>query len=223
MPIPSEHCRNPRWPIRLPVLHWPDDPPAPSGGVGWSRDLSEGGACLELNECLQPQRSLRLRLQTDGGAIEAEARVVWVGDPASPASGIPHGVTFTRLAPDQWRALHDVVHLKAKRGDTRFRIPIDLRATCHPIGAGGPPIEGRTGNVSWGGLLLRLPVRFAPGTALGVTLYAPGGPFKTEGVIVWAESPQQPPHGGPVRHGCQFTTLGWATALALGLVVAESL
>ena len=178
---------------------------------------------MELTERLPPQRPLWMRLQTDGGAIEAAAQVVWTEDPAPPETGIRHGVVFTRITPDQLQALRNLLHRKAEREDARFRVPLEVAVTCHARGEQGLPIRGRTADLSWGGLLLHLPGGFAPGTALRITLHAPGGPLQEDGVVVWAESTQARPQGVPCRYGFRFTTLGWATTLALGLLVKELL
>ena len=71
MPTPSEQRRFPRYPIQLPLLHMAIAPAQSIMGAGWTRSLSEGGATVELAERLRPQTALRVRLQTDRGAIEA--------------------------------------------------------------------------------------------------------------------------------------------------------
>jgi len=46
MPTWSMPSKFPRYPIQLPLLHRVIGPPATGAGMGWTRNLSEGGACL---------------------------------------------------------------------------------------------------------------------------------------------------------------------------------
>lgn len=213
--------RFPRYRISLPLLHRPKAPTALNVGVGWSRDLSEGGACVELAERLRPQRPVRIQIQTDAGPIKAEARVVWRQDPASAEAGILHGVAFTHIAEDQLQVLRDVIYRKGERGDAGIRLPLEVSVTCQPLGQEEPPIAGWTGDVGRGGLLLRLLTSLAPGTALDLTLHTPHGPLTAQGVVVWVAPPDRRPAEGPVPHGLRFTTLGWSTMLSLGLLLAD--
>jgi len=113
MPTAIVTHRAPRYPMRLPFLHKPQAPAPIRAGVGWTRDLSEGGACVELAETLQPQMPLCIRLQTDQGPIEAEAQVVWTGEFYPGRGGVLHGIAFTHLAPSQLRALAGLLLFKA--------------------------------------------------------------------------------------------------------------
>lgn len=219
----APHRRFARYRIHLPLLHRPKAGAAPIVGVGWTRDLSEGGACVELAERLRPQRPIRIHLQADTGAIEAECRVVWVGDPTPPEAGIRHGVGFTRIAPEELRLLRDVIFRKGERGDAGIRLPLEVSVTCQATGQVGPPVEGRTGDIGRGGLMLHLPTGLAPGVALDITLHTPHGPLTAEGVVVWAGSPERWGEGDSIPHGFRFTTLGWSTMLSLGLLLADPL
>jgi len=168
MPDQSERRRFPRCPIQLPLQHAQKSPPRSKIGGGWTQSLSEGGACVELDRPLSAPTWLHIRLQTDRGAIAVEAQVVWQGKPAAdPAEqGIPHGVTFKHLSPAQRQALRDL--LLAQRQERRLgvRLPVDLGVTCRPRGPAGPPLRGHTGDISRGGLLIRLSQVLLPGTAL---------------------------------------------------------
>ncbi len=212
-----------RYRISLPLLHRPKAPTALNVGVGWSRDLSEGGACVELAERLRVQRPVRIQIQTDTGAIEAEAWVVWRQDPAPSEGGSLHGVAFTKIAPEHLAALRDVIYRKGERGDAGIRLPLEIAVTCHPPGPEAGPIAGWTGDVGRGGLLLRLPTTLAPGTTLALTLHTPHGPLTAQGVVVWVAPPEKRPSEGPIPHGLRFTTLGWSTMLSLGLLLADPL
>ena len=223
MPEWSVQRRFSRFPIVLPVLHRPKGHGAARTGVGWTRDVSGGGACVQLAEQLSPQVPLNLRLQTDRGALELEGEVAWVGDPPKAGGGILHGVAFTHIAPDQLQTLRELIISKGKvRNAGGVRLPLEVSITCHRKGQAGTPFQGRTGNMSKGGLLLFLPQSYPPGTALEVTLHSPAGPLTAEGVVVWNKPSAGRTLGEPTPHGFRFTALGWSRALALGLLLAEA-
>ena len=88
----------PRYPIQLPLLYRPTLPTVNNKiGAGWTQNLSERGACIELAERLPPEAVVNLRLRTDRGPIQTDARVVWTGERTPPSGGIPHGMQFTSL------------------------------------------------------------------------------------------------------------------------------
>jgi hypothetical protein len=191
--------------------------------VGWSHNLSRGGACLELAERIQTEIPLRLRFQTERGAIDAEGRVVWTGDPGSSGNGILHGVVFSEITPDHLQALRALLYSKGALRQAGLRLPLQLPVTCRLKDPGISPVEGRTGNLSRGGILLCLPQAFPPETAVELTLHTPHGPLTAEGVVVWMDSPERPTESEPIRHGLKFTALGWSTTLSLGLILADPL
>ena len=217
--------RFPRQPIHLPVLHDATSPGSTGRRAGWTRDLSEGGACLELGERLPMPGLIHIQLQTDRGAIEVEAQVVWETGAREEAKGegwILHGVAFTRLSPDQLQALRDLLLSQDQDRRLGVRLPIDVPVTCQPADPTTPPLHGRTGDVSRGGLLLRLSQVLPPGTALKLALDRPNGRVTAEGEIVWVESPESRTPGEPIRHGVRFTALGWSRSLSLALLMTES-
>ncbi len=218
----SVERRFPRYVIQLPVLHKARVPAAGQAGVGWTRNLSEGGACVELAEGLCLWMPLRLLLRTDRGGIEVQAQVVWVGGPSGLGGGILHGVTFTHLLPDQLQALRDLIRSKGQVRNAGVRVPLELSATCTPTGPGSPTFQGLTGDISRGGLLLLLPEVVPSGSRMNVTLQTPNGPLMMEGVVVWGEPPGGRAVGPPFRHGFRFTTLRWSTSLSLGLFLVEA-
>lgn len=211
--------RAPRYPMRLPLLHKPQAPAPIRAGVGWTRDLSETGACVELAEALQRQMPLCIRLQTGRGPIEAEAQVVWTGEFRPGKGGVLHGIAFTHLAPTQLQALADLLLFKREMREGGIRLPMVLQVTCVPKGLAGP-IQGRTGNLSSGGASLRLPQRLPARTELEVILHTSTGPVKTEGVVVWVGRPEGGKPRGLIPHGFRFTSLNWCSSLALGLLLA---
>ena len=215
------HRQFPRYPIQLPVLYKPKAPTASKVGAGWTRELSEGGACIELAERLRPQVSLAMRLRTDRGPIEVEAEVVWVGEPTPPSGAIPHGVVFTQVSPEQAQALRDLLLPLSMAPHAGVRLPVTLPVTCQPTSPNGPPLRGVTEDMSRGGLLLCLPEALPPGTSLEITFHTATAPLRVRGEIAWVEPPERRRSGAPIRHGVRFSTLDWTVSLHLGLLLAE--
>ncbi len=221
MPDWAAQRQFPRYLVQLPVLHQARAPASSRVGVGWTRDLSEGGACLELTDRFRTSKLLRIRLQTEAGPIEAEAQVAWAREPTLPRGGTLHGVAFTLIAPDERQALRDLIRSKGEIRQAGVRLPLDLPVTCQSQGQPGVSLQGRTGNMSQGGLLLYLPQGLPMGTGIALTLHVPTGPLTAEGEIVWVEPPERRTKGELVRHGCLLTAPSWSTSLSLGLLFAE--
>lgn len=102
-----------RYRIILPFQAWLQDRLIPQTTSGWTCNLGEAGACLDLSsdlvEGFSPGSELLLTLQLDHAEdLPLEARVVWVGQPTFPG-GTRHGVIFPRLNPDQQQRLRDLV------------------------------------------------------------------------------------------------------------------
>lgn len=213
--------RHPRFPVHLPLLYVAPGA-TPPAGAGWTRSLSEGGATVELSDRLRPQTALHLRLPTDRGSIETEAEVVWTGGRGPEGGGVIHGLTFTRMTPDQFRILISLFRPLSMMRHTGIRLPLDLPVTCQPKSPAGPPIQGRTANMNRGGLLLRLPRLLPPGTRLEVILHAPAGPLTVEGTVVWVEPHEIWTPGESIGHGLRFTGLDWPTLSSLGLLLVEA-
>ncbi len=202
-----------RFPIALPLQYTVRIPARHGSEVGWTRNLSESGACLLLPERLPIKISIQLLLQTDGGPIKAEARVIWAGKPGFDL--VRHGVAFTRIAPDQRRALRDLLRWSGSVRPAGLRLSVEVPITCRRRGQAQPPIPGWTVDLSRGGLSLRLPQALTPGTELIITLPAPTGPLTLAGTVVWVEASRRSPRKETVRHGFQFTILDAAVELAL--------
>ncbi|HSD51077.1 MAG TPA: PilZ domain-containing protein [Candidatus Methylomirabilis sp.] len=213
--------RFPRYPIQLPVLYKPKGPAANKVGAGWTRDLSEGGAGIELGERLRLQLSLAMRLQTDRGPIEVEAEVVWVGEPTPPSGAIPHGVVFTQVSPDHAQALRDLLLPLSMTPHAGVRLPVALQVTCQPTSRNGPPLQGMAENMSRGGMRLCLSETLAPGTCLEITFHTATAPLRVKGEIAWVEPPERRTPGTPTRHGVRFSPLDWTVSLHLGLLLAD--
>jgi hypothetical protein len=223
MPAVLIERRFPRFTIQVPLLHKTGAPQGNPIGIAWTRNLSEGGACVELTRPLQPQLSLVLRLQTDRGAIAAGANVVWVGSSGRGGKSILHGVAFTLLASDQLQALRKLVARGKGQGRPDVRLSFEVSVTCQRMGGPPqPPIEGLSGNISRGGLLLLLPQVLPPGATLELTMHTARGPLVAKGMIVWTESPAGRLVRPPFRHGLQFSAIGWSALLNLGILLMIS-
>jgi hypothetical protein len=178
---------------------------------------------VELAQALRLDLPLQLRLQTDQGSIEATGHVAWGGKPQAEGAGVLHGVLFTEIAAGERRALQELIRTKGAVRQAGVRLPLDLAVTCEQRGRAGWQVQGRTGDMSRGGLLLRLPEALVPGTGLEITLESPQGQIETLGEVVWAESTEGKAQGEPIRHGVRFSAIGWSTALSLGLLLAGPL
>ncbi len=222
--------RFPRYPFQLPFLyrvHRVQTHTSPHEGVGWTRQLSEGGAGVELGEPLSPGWSLTLHVQTAQGSLELQAQVVWTEKPLEASGGIPHGLVYTAADAKFLHALREIFQVlsnfRALSGTQRagVRLPIATPTICQAKYPPGPVLQGRTGNICREGLLLMLPEVLAPGTVLAVTLESPPGPVSLEGVVVWRDASARAALEDFVRHGVQLTSRDWAMALALGHLVVE--
>lgn len=212
-----------RYTIVLPILHTMNGSAPARTGVGWTCNLSEGGACLELTERIEPSTPLSLLLRTDEGDIELKAEVVSVAEPTATEGGILHSVAFIQVAPDQHQALQELLRHKGHVRHAGVRLPIELTALCRRKDAAAPPLQGRTGDISRAGLLLRLPQALPIATVLEVTLHTGHGPLAADGTIIWVDPPQAHLPGGLIHHGFRFTNMGWASELALGHLLAGRL
>jgi len=201
-----------RYPIQLPVVYQITNGLSHTFQVGWTRNLSEEGACLQLAERLEPRTCLSLHLKTHARTLVTKARVVWAKK--AEVGPILHGVTFSYLAPHVRQSLCDLIHMNGQVRLGGVRIPLDLAVSCRCKGQARPPLSGRTGNVSRGGLLLHQPQSLPSGTELVVTLHTSRGPQTLEGKIVWADHKRHP-RGELIRHGLQFTAVGFDLELAM--------
>lgn len=198
---------SPRYQIVLALAYTttPEGAQNPEAGSGWTRDLSETGACLELSAALAPGTPLNLVLQTEGDRLPLVARVGWVAHPSLAGGRTLHGIIFPQLTPDQRQGLQALLR-HARGWEARVnRIPVALPAQCRIIGAPNTPLSGWTGDLSQGGCSLLLPDRLPVGTRVEVTLVAPRGDLTAEALVVWAEALERGRPGHLTRHGVRFT------------------
>jgi c-di-GMP-binding flagellar brake protein YcgR len=177
--------------------------------MGWTHNLSRGGACVELAERLQPGMSFQVLLQAAQGYIRMEAQVVWARESIPPGGSVFHGIAFAQIAADQDQALRDLLHTSETHvRHAGVRLTSDIPVSCQRKGQAEPPIQGWTEDVSRAGLMLHLPQAFPPGTTLELTLHIAGERVAAEGSVVWVEPPETRKPGEAIRHGVRFTALG---------------
>lgn len=213
--------RSPRFLVHLPFLYTANVPGSTGPEMGWTFDLSEQGACVELAQRYPPPMTLHLTLQTDRASIEVDAEVVWAGTPALPG-GILHGVIFNWTAPEHLQALRDLLPSTGAAGGTGVRLHLDIPITCQLNGQVGPLVEGRTGDISREGLLIFLPQAIAQDTELEITVHTPAEPLTMPGKIVWVRSPEKATPGELIAHGFRFTSLHWCTPLILATLLGKA-
>jgi len=219
---PTER-RFPRYTIVLPVLYTRDASRSAVPEVGWTSNVSEGGACLELAERFDPSTILNLSLRTHEADIEVKAEIVWAAEPSTTDAGILHGVAFNLLEPDQRQALRHLIRTEGQGRNAGVRMPVELTVLYWRVKDSDPPRQGRTGDISRAGMLLCLPEAFPAGTELEVMLQTSQGPLMAQGTIVWVKKEEDRTPGGLIRHGFRFTNIGWSSELALGQLLAGRL
>ena len=229
----AEQRRHPRLGVQVPFLHREKAPDPSRVGVGWTRNISESGACLELAEQLEPRTPLRIRLRTDWGFVEADAEVTWAlgqqtvwareGGPLQ--GGVLHGARFNRIASEHPEGFRDWLGARKAGRAGGVRLPADLSVLCYrrqgPVG----PIHGRTRDINRKGAQLLLPETLNVGTSLDLLFMPENGSFPVQASVAWVrqedgEGPGPPGSSGSlIRHGVRFPALSWSSTLSLGLAL----
>ena len=213
--------KHARYPIVVPILYGFECADPVMASAGWTRDLSEGGTCLELPERLEVSVPIRLFLRTDLAGIAAQGQVIWAEGPLK-TGGILHGLAFTRMASAQDHGIREFLLRRRMVWRAVVRIRLELPVIYQLKGQPRSLHQGRTENVSRRGLLLRLPLVYSPGTSLEVTLHTSHGHLTAEGTIARVEPLDAQTPGELVRHGFHFTDISHATQITLGRVLAEA-
>jgi len=209
-----------RHPLVLSIVYHRADSGPQERGVGWTRNLSEGGACLEISNPLPEATPLRVALQTDQGSLWMDAEVVWAGRAENAAKGVPHGVAFVQVTGEQARALGSLVDRLGQLKDVAVRVPLRRSVACQVAGTPEGPLQGLTGDVSRRGLSVTLPQRLPEASDVEVTLPTPEGRLTVRAKVTWVDVAEGNP-AERVRHGLEFARLDWAEELTLGLLLAE--
>lgn len=191
--------RFPRYAIQVPLLFRRLDQMEPAqAGIGWTQDLSEGGACLELRVQLPVGCRLGLVIFANPETIEAEMRVVWVRDVNQET--FLHGVEFLHLTPAYFESLLKALPQEKSLREQAIRLPITLPVYCQE--ADTPPLEGWTGNISRTGVMVFLPQRLPYNTKVEITIQAAQGELRLSGQVRWVEASKD--GFGPFRQGIEF-------------------
>jgi len=222
-----EQRRHLRHTLQLPLLHRERTGDNTPVGVGWTRNISESGACLELAELLEAGTPLRLRLRTDRGFVEADAEVtwsreqqtLWAREGGPQAGGVLHGASFTRIMPEHPEGFREWLEARKDGRAGGIRLPADLSVLCYrrhgPVG----PLSGRTRDINRKGALLLLQEALHVGTALDIMLQPEDGSFAVQAVVAWVGPTDARLPGSLIRHGVRFPTLSWSSSLSLGLAL----
>lgn len=186
--------------------------------LGWTRDLSERGAWVELPEAFGVATDLEVRFQTRGEPPWLPAQVVWVRPEPTRQSLHLHGLTFARMTPAQGRTLRAILTEERPRRASRWYC--SLAVTCQRRDGDGGVLRGRTRDLSEGGVAVRLPAPVAPGTPLRVSVETGFGVITADAEVVWTVASAPPTPGALFRHGLRFVRLGVASDLPLSLLLA---
>jgi hypothetical protein len=99
---PKERRRHARSPVQFPVTCLVRVPGAAQAGpplAGRLRNVSVGGALLELPACVPPGGTVAMGVPTKTGSVEVEGRVIWVTAGAGTGGGqtYVHGVQLSTM------------------------------------------------------------------------------------------------------------------------------
>ncbi|HTU02144.1 MAG TPA: PilZ domain-containing protein [Candidatus Sulfotelmatobacter sp.] len=191
-----------RFYIIVPVRYTTATPPGTPVSTGWTRNLSESGACVELPERLQPGVRITLDFQTEGGPMRMVGMIIWTDPSSQPGAGSLHGLQFSAASDDRER-LRGWIH---SRPGPPARIVASLPAQCRRLDGVSPVLEGWTSDLGAGGCALFLPEPLPVGTLMDVFLTTPAGEVPTQGVVVWEGGRRAAP-GKLIEHGFRFTKL----------------
>jgi hypothetical protein len=227
---PEDRERPPRFLVALPAKVTVVDRAGPGDDrvfTAVTANVSDGGMALDLPEALPPWIPVEVQVETPEGIIALEAVVLWHEglEGRREGVGVRHGFLLSQIPPPArqgWEALlRGVGHLMpSTRENTRF--PLGARAVCQVLGRAGPPLEGRTENISRGGLGLLLPERLTAGTGVEVEVLTRQEPLHMGGRVIWS-SPL--PVGTKVlayRHGVVREAGDWPHDFVLDLYLQEA-
>ncbi len=218
----SATVREPRrYPLKLAILYQRAGTRSVPLCMGWTRDLSEGGACVDFPERLEAGTVLRLSFGAEHNGLELRAEVIWADTPGSASGSTLHGLAFPALSGAQRQGLQRLLHARGLARRAGGRYAVELAITCQRKGSPAPPLQGQIEDLGLGGLRLRLPQTMDPGTLLALRFTAGPEEVIAEGVVIWVESPAESRTDELIRHGVHFTVLAPGCEATLGLLLAE--
>jgi hypothetical protein len=221
VPPTAPRRRHPRYPIQIPFVCAAKTPGRTRTTVGWTRNLGEGGACIELSDSFPPDTPIWIRMRSDRGLVEMGGKVIWSENGKGRGEHAVHGLSFTEGSPGNRQELETLIMSRGMVRPSRVRLPFEVPVTCQPIKGPAVPIPGWTRDVSRGGLMLRLARELSPGTELRLTLHTEPRTLTFDGVIAWVAPREGRIPGGPIRHGFRFTRTNWSASAALGRLLAD--
>ncbi|MFQ5883129.1 MAG: PilZ domain-containing protein [Candidatus Methylomirabilales bacterium] len=167
--------------------------------VGVTRNVSMGGALLDVPSPIPVWTPVKLRLLTGERVLRAHAVVVWS---RQVGMGFYLGIAFTRFAPGDSVCWHKLVHYQTgPNARASVRIPVNVAVECGPGGEVGPAVPGQIGNIGEKGLLVWLPQRIPVRTELRFEFPGEKDSPSVTGEIAWVGASG---HSASVPHGVQF-------------------
>jgi CheY-like chemotaxis protein len=190
-----------RYLVQLPLYYQRGRPSRQGVGVGWTRNLSEGGACIELAEPFDVSAEIQLGLQTYLGGVRLQCQVVW-RDMADASGRVLHGVKFLNLSAGCRLVLQQMLRVSSAQPHSLLRRACEVPLVCTVRGSRGRSWDGRTGNIGPHGLLAHLPEDLPVGTDVDLTCNPPhDGPVRLGGRIAWVEGRDATTRRATTRHG----------------------
>lgn len=213
----EERRRHRRYPLELPVRCRLGEPAgaAQRNLLGHTLDISEEGLAIVLPTSVAPGTDVTILLDLPVGPVVAEATVTWGAPPAGEQEGQRHGLKIREMAPPhdlRWQQF--LARVTSQAYSRRHgRLGIGLRAQCEVLSRPRREVDGRTVDLSLGGVQLLLPEAIPVGTRLQLSLQVAMGPRAMEGEVVWCA----PAGGGEHRVGVQFLQQAWDWSFLLDL------
>jgi hypothetical protein len=109
MPESNEKRHLSRQAIKRPFLYRSKSPISVKAGAGWTHNISEEGACLELPDRMEESSAFQILFQTDHGSLSIGVKVIWAAKIRERGGGIIHGVDFPGLSDEKRQALRDFI------------------------------------------------------------------------------------------------------------------
>ena len=190
-----------RYLVQLPLYYQRGRSSRQGVGVGWTRNLSEGGACIELAEPFDVSAQIQLGLQTYLGGVKLQCQVVW-RDMAAASGRVLHGVQFLDLSAGCRLVLQQMLRVSSAQPHSLLRRAWEVPLVCTVQGSPGRSCDGRTGNIGQHGLLAHLPEDLPVGTSVDLRCEPPDdGPVILEGRVAWAEARDGSTRRATTQHG----------------------